>query len=589
MDSEKTEFNKLIWIVWDAASMDTVERLLQEDKLPNLKSLLQNGTSCRVKLKQLNCQTPAALATMFTGLTPYRHGIGGYYTPQIEEGKSLLSKKVSFNEESIHDYSIWRWAVENGRTVSLVHTPYVKNIEIEQLEQYKFQIYGYHRMISRGRVFLSTAMAWEKSIFYSNMDDKGYSSECSVIEIEGLQFQIDMIERETEIIAAVAYAECNTCIEIKVGCATSFESHDIKLDSETAVQIYAFFKPGGSGEIVFVFSGIYQMTSITGIDIERFIDETGVFLGEGFGRYYRKGFFGKTLERGGTGEAEAAFINLLDKIASYYERVSRYSIINHMADISIIYQPCIDEMAHEFTGFVDPLCRLYSSEYSSQYRDCYIKAYEMADRHLGEVLDCMPEGCTVVVTSDHGMGTVSDMFNINEYLKLNGLLDFDQQGGIDLTKTMAFYHPADNGAIFINTENYLGGIVSLDEKQLIIEKVVKLLENCRNEATGEAVIRKINRICDYDMENKNIYGDIFVEPSYGYSIKPGQAKKVIEDTNKSGSHHSNAEFDCMDAIFFAGGAGVKDKIDGQNISNTEIFPIICKLTDLPLPKHINSL
>jgi len=569
--------------------MNTVERLLQEDKLPNLKSLIQNGTGCRVKLKQLNCQTPAALATMFTGLSPYGHGIGGYYTPHIEEGKSLLDKRTSFNEESVHAYSIWSWAVENERTVSLVHTPFVKNIRKDRIERYKFHIYGYHRMISRGKVFLSTAMTWKKCLYYSYKDSRSYASECSEIDLEGLRFQIYVIRRETETLAAVAYADGDTCVEMRVGCAASFESRDIKLYGGTAVQVYAFFKPGSTDEIVFVSSGIYQMTSATGTDIEKLIDETGVFLGEGFGRYYRKGYFGKTLEQGGDGKAETAFISLLDKTASYYGRVSKYSIINHMADITIIYQPCIDEMAHEFTGFVDPECRLYSSEYSTKYRDFYIKAYEMADRHLGAVLDCMPDGCTVVVASDHGMGTVSNMFNINEYFKLNGLLDFDRQGGIDLSRTKAFYHPADNGAIFINTENYAGGIVPLDEKPLIIREVVKLLEDCRNEAAGGAVLRKINRICDENMENKNIYGDIFVEPSYGYSIKPGLAKKVIEETNKSGSHHSNAEFNCMDAIFFAGGAGVKDKITGQSIFNTDIYSIICKLTSLPLPKHINRL
>ena len=209
----------------------------------------------------------------------------------------------------------------------------------------------------------------------------------------------------------------------------------------------------------------------------------------------------------------------------------------------------------------------------------------MADRHLGTIMNQLPEDAKIVVTSDHGMSAVSKKFYINELLRNNELLEFDCNGVIDLSRTKAFFHPCDNGAIFINTENYTDGIVPLSHKQQLMDKLLNILSIFNDKQTGKPVIRSIARICEQASLSRELWGDVFVQPSYGYSICADKNKTILEKNYKSGYHHFNADFSSMDGICF-----ISDKSTEyiRDIYNTDIFSIICELLGIPLPHRDNE-
>lgn len=555
-------------MVWDAASMDIVEKLLEEDRLPNLKSVIEKGLNLRMILGQPNCQTPAALATLFTGIPSYENGIAGFYTPNIVKGESILSRRSSYNQRELHEYSIWNWAVAMGKTVSLVHVPFVRELKDYESSGYGIAVDGYGKRLTRGRVFDISSIKW--------LSNEAFNFEEAVLDIEGFSFNIHLYRQDSKQRVTVIYqngADAQS-VDMEIGEASIDERHSLILGEGIMVTVSALYKPGDSDKILLIFSGIYEVIDHKGGCISDFLNYTGTFEGEGFGRYYRKGEFGKTISQGGQGEAEAIFLKLLNQTAMHFEKASEYCIENYPADLMILYQPCIDEMSHEFIGFCDKNCELYEEKYYKDYWDCIISAYQMADRHLGAVLRLLPEDTKVVVASDHGMTSVSQVIYINELLRRNGMLEFDSRGEIDIAKTKAFFHPADNGSIFINTIDYKGGIVPQSMKQAVLDNLVDILESFNDPCTGKPIIKRIWKVYKKSEELRELFGDIFVEPSYGYCIKGDMSSRIIEGTNKSGNHHYNPDFSAMDGIFCS-----SENLDRYNgaICNTEVFAALCDL------------
>ncbi|MGB7605706.1 MAG: alkaline phosphatase family protein [Lutisporaceae bacterium] len=564
---------KVIWLVWDAASMDIVEKLLKEDKLPNLKSLKEEGTGLRMRLNQPNCQTPAALAVLFTGMPSEQNGVAGFYTPDISKEQNLLSLESSFHQNEIHKHSIWNRAASNGKTVSLVHVPFVGELEENERASYRIAIDGYRKRLTRGKVFTASTLKWSQN--------EACAFKEAIIEMDGFSFNIQLYNQGLKQAVNIIYSDGirQQVVNMEVGTASIDQNHSFTLGKGTKLLVSALYKPYNRDEILFIFSGIYQVIDHKGSDIEEFLDYSGAFEGEGFGRYYRKGIFGKTFSQGGQGEAEAIFMKLLNRTAIHFEKAGEFCIKNYPADLTVLYQPCIDEMSHEFIGFCDKNCELYDKKYYDGYWENVTKAYQMADRHLGAVMKLLPEDTYVVISSDHGMAAVSRVFYINELLRRSGMLEFDSEGTVDMTKTKVFFHPADNGSIFVNTDDHKDGIVPQAMKQAVLDSVINTLESLREPETGRPIIKGIRRMYEEGTSSRELFGDIFVEPSYGYCLKGDMNAEVIERTNKSGYHHYNPDFSSMDGIFFV---SEHNQERCGTIQNTEVFAVLCGLMNIPL-------
>ena len=99
------------------------------------------------------------------------------------------------------------------------------------------------------------------------------------------------------------------------------------------------------------------------------------------------------------------------------------------------------------------------AEYKEAIRNCYIKL----DAVVGDVMDGLKNGDTLIVLSDHGFGTFRRAAHINSWLKANGYLKFKnpqaRSGGellkdVDWSLTKAY--AIGFGAIYINQKGREG-------------------------------------------------------------------------------------------------------------------------------------
>jgi predicted AlkP superfamily phosphohydrolase/phosphomutase len=97
--SIRTPFDGLLWIVWDGASCDVVNELLDQGDLPALRSL-SAGVVVPLAPLSPNCQTPPSLASLYTGVAIAEHGVTGFRMPAREPGTTFVEWRSGFERPS---------------------------------------------------------------------------------------------------------------------------------------------------------------------------------------------------------------------------------------------------------------------------------------------------------------------------------------------------------------------------------------------------------------------------------------------------------------------------------------------------------
>ncbi len=109
--------NRLLFIGIDGASWPVIEKLLQNNRLPNFKRL--KALSAYSELETVfPPHTGPGWASMFTGAGPGQHGIYQFWATQSHEYNPALT--------TVEDYScepIWRTLERHGKSVGLVNIP----------------------------------------------------------------------------------------------------------------------------------------------------------------------------------------------------------------------------------------------------------------------------------------------------------------------------------------------------------------------------------------------------------------------------------------------------------------------------------
>jgi kynurenine formamidase len=94
---------------------------------------------------------------------------------------------------------------------------------------------------------------------------------------------------------------------------------------------------------------------------------------------------------------------------------------------------------------------------------------------------------------------------------------------------------------------------------------------------------------EYSPKNKN-WGDIQLIPDYGYCFWDQKNKtRLIEKGVKTiGIHGYDSKHKEMHGIFYANGPAFKSGYEISSIKNTHIYPLMCKILRLEIPKTIDG-
>jgi hypothetical protein len=262
-----------------------------------------------------------------------------------------------------------------------------------------------------------------------------------------------------------------------------------------------------------------QVLSSDPAQLDDFRRLAGAIMGEGITLDYQRGRFGTTMAEGGDGVAEQIVAEWLAANHDYFVGSLLFAA-RRAWDLLILYIPSFDAAGHAFIGMLDEDSSAWNAETARRVWPVLERLFlSVVDSYVGEIRHRFPDA-TLVVTSDHGMEGVGRTVMPNVALRKAGLLALDDKGATDLSRTRAVHLPGRSGGIFINSADWLSGIVLPPHRAGVKRQVASVLLGLRDPETGASPIRAV---FDSDLDGLALgFGgpagaDLYFDPAPDYS------------------------------------------------------------------------
>ncbi len=407
------------WVVWDAAAHWVVDRLEGEGRLPAVTRMRERGHLGAARPAHPNCQTPPSLATLFTGTWPTVHGVTGYTVPDASSGAGPgagPNEPVSgFNPRFPAVPLVWETLGARG---AYVHVPWV--------------------MDAADAVDPNVAAAVEA---YSRRTVRH-----GILEVEPGPVRQRLIGPHPVTVGVdedAVWVSAHDEVRLTEGGGW----RPLWLTDERVGTWVACVRV--ADRLLLVHTGVWR-PRYGGSDpalVERMRDCVP-FAGEGVGPLYRAGTFGDRLADGGDGSAEELFLSSVQCSSRSFSAVAEAVLAGHDADLVVVYLPMTDDVGHEMLGFCDERSAAHRPDIAATIWSLVARCYRWSDDILARVLDAAGPDDTVLLGADHGMVGSAHLVHLNDQLVAAGLAVAGADGEIDPGRSAAFYHPANNGALY---------------------------------------------------------------------------------------------------------------------------------------------
>lgn len=254
----------------------------------------------------------------------------------------------------------------------------------------------------------------------------------------------------------------------------------------------------------------------------------------------------------------------------------RRALAREHSDIVVTYFPNPDTVNHFFWQAMSGSIAV-EPEIADLAQYTYQEIYAVADRYLGFLLDeVADENTTLLVVSDHGTLGVVEGNDVNQVLHKAGLLEYDDTGKIDCTRTRA----ASAGCchIWVNLQGREeGGIVPPEKYEDTVYEVINALQNHFRGPDGRSFLAFAVRREEagfFGLGGENC-GDVVFGVSAGYAAMTIHAEQIPSARGKYGN--------MLSLGLLAGPKVPEGKIIQHPCRTVDLVPTLCDLLDYPLP------
>ncbi|HET9883862.1 MAG TPA: alkaline phosphatase family protein [Candidatus Binatia bacterium] len=590
---------KAIVLAWDGTVPTFVDELTRQGKLPNLAKLIAGGAFADDVRPGFPSKTAPGFASLMTGAPPRVTGISGNRVPREPRAEyTILDSMAGFSAAPLLAEPIWAAARRAGKKVVISHIP---SFAAENSEG-TVRLYGYDTITGRDGIVTprlskpQPAASWDK-LPASDAPALEISFAVAASKFFGLLVDDpadEQIGYDTLLLTRSRNAED---IEVKIKSAAAGATGElfwsgpveVKTTGERSASVYfRLFELRGDGSDFFLYFTRPARAMVTPEDaLQGAGDTVRSFIGNGASILYQQGSFGRTIPSGGSGGAEARYLETVRFAQHQLMETNRWALAHLPWDLFFAYTPFPDESEHLWRGYLDPGLSTYREEVADRLRPFLEQVYKTSDDHLGLFLADRPADTIVAVISDHGMQGVNKRFAINRLLQQKGLLAIDAQGRIDLSKTKVLYPSINNGYLLINSIDRKNGIVAAEQRKELARQLGELLSEVRD--SDQPVVKNV-----YDAEIHGAEmgmggpsgGDIYIELAPGYDFDPRTTPEpVITQVEPYGSHGASPEQSSMRTLMLFQGPGIAAGRRLQNVRIIDFAPTISGLLGFPAPKN----
>jgi predicted AlkP superfamily phosphohydrolase/phosphomutase len=560
--------SRVIFLSVDAGAQWIVDRLRAEGRAPTFDAMAREGAAAGGLISAFPSLTAPAHATLWTGTWPRAHGVHANSVSILpRRAGTVLQTRSGFESGPLQAEPIWiTAAAANRRTLVLQATAGYPFTGVHPDHLLQFDTYG-NRLVSAGDIHGRL----DEGRFAFAIGDTSLSLERG----EGRSLRLWADGRKV-VLRPGREGSFTPPLPVRFG-AREVGIRFRLLEYSPADGAFRLWHGIGS-----------EITSSHPARLPQFRARAGAIIGEHFVDLYRTGRFGPTIAEGGDGEAEWWLADFAKANQEYFTGSVDFAAAEPW-DLLVVYIPNFDAVAHALVGMLDPASARYSPALAGRVWPLLADLFDSTVQSFVADLRRRFPGAALVIGSDHGMEGAGRLVRPNVALRQAGLLALDQEGRIDLARTKAVFRQSKGNMLFVNTMDWQGGVVPLEEREAVKRAAAAALLGIRDPVDGQPAIRAV---FDSALEGSGLgiggeaAGDLYFDPSPGYHTRDTAAgEEVVIDTVAVGQGiHGMAPWrEKLHGIFYAVGPAVRPGVRLGTVSAVDLAPTVSALLGIPPP------
>ncbi len=624
---------KVVLIGIDSILPSFVERFVQEEKLPHIKKLIEEGTFMKA-LPSLPTLTSTNWTTIATGAEPIVHGVSDYSAHY--PGEPLNKFHSGFSSRYCQAEQIWITAAKAGLKSILIDYPLslplkikeniihvgewgepskslfelseqgcfcnyslpsARIIKVKRAEGWKGNIHS-HRPPLEAELLLNTRRRKivleedDLEIMEEIKKDKKLSHiyHMLILDPTGEGYNEVIITKEKLLNTQIA--------RLKIGEWSPWIYEKFTIEGEKIKGVFRFklLELDREGRRVKLYiSQIYPTTGFT------YPPELSEELIENIGPYQSHSF-----EMTPVREGQMDFQTYMEESAyqaNWYGQTAAYLMEKEDWSLLLLKWHGPDHFKHLYWGEIDPATVNYDTSRAKEGWRKMALEYQLCDELVAHILKAVDKNTLVFLVSDHGQIGYRDTVWINTQLARKGLLRFKKGGGIEWAETKAF--ACGFIYVYVNLKNRdpQGIVEPGEEYEKVRDEVINALLDIKDPETGARPILFALRREDaipLGVGGERA-GDIVYCMNVGYvnSAIEKMTRRVVEketpfvdapwglSSGIHGNHHSTAKYSigALEAVVIASGPGIKTGYrKKQFIHLKDIAPTISYILGISPPR-----
>ncbi len=241
----------------------------------------------------------------------------------------------------------------------------------------------------------------------------------------------------------------------------------------------------------------------------------------------------------------------------------------------------LDQVSHMMWRTMDPEHPAHDPIADPPFANAVIDRYLEVDELVGETLERIPEGATLVVMSDHGFTSVRRAMNLNTWLLENGYITLMNPrrrtgipyfGNVNWARTQA-YAVGLNG-VYINLRGRdAQGSVPLTDRDALVADISEKLMSFIDPATGEPAVTKVYPRDEVFADNGylDIGPDLIIGLAKGVRSAPESAlgeftEEIIFDNDNRWSGDHLMDHEAVPGVLFSNRPLSREVTSLQNLA-----------------------
>lgn len=543
---------KLIVIGLDAVSLDILEHYADKGVTPAISSLFDKGSRGRA-LPSFPAYTPSNWAVIATGADPSTTGAAEWW----REVDGV--KRSTFDSRAIASDTIFKAAARQGLTTLAIQYPGAypppdpeKNLVVAPLDSGlvskvlysgkvisvdiknnggRFSVVGgselelLDRKSQKNKSAAEIQAAKAKAVGATE-DGIEASAEKEIVKLEELLgWDLSVEQAEGKFTRVVATTEKGEKLDLPLDAWSDFFITEIasnKGEVEGVFRIKAYSAPN-EGKLVLARSEIYEASAIGSTP------ELARDLLLHLGGFFEHPTFVKQLKLDAPhfDEILQEIVDELEYQVDWIAGAAKRVQDTKGWDIFYLHWHWPDSVLHRFLHFADPSAPGYNPETAPKAEKVIEEAFRLADRLVAGLLQTAGPDTTIGLVSDHGNAPAHYVVNITQKLEENGLLIKDNEGHVDLNKSLIYPNKGAGFKIIINTKDR-GGPVKQGQYEEVQERIIDVLLDWKTPEGKRVVAVALKRKDAFLLNYWGITeGDVFLTFNSGFSWAGVPGKSVV--------------------------------------------------------------